>query len=376
VLNYHQNLLQRIGSDTLSAYTRLERVRYIGPKKGILVLYNLFLRKIDRIQKRTALLSRPISLQIESTTRCNLKCMMCDSPVWDRRGMDMKFSDFKKIIDQFPFLTSVNLQGIGEPLLNNDIFKMIEYCKSKKIMVLFTTNATLIDDAVAKKIVDSGLDYIVISVDGATSETFEKIRIGANFDQVMTNIKKLVAASTDSKKPRIIFHFCATNDNIEELPQVLKLAKDIGAYGVESLDVIPWGKDYLKEKLKDKTLSSNIGKAKKIINEAKIEADRMGIKFFWWGHRMDKLYSDSDLQLHADPRLCQQPFRSCFITVDGYVTRCSDIPDPRISNFGNILEQDFDDIWNNSEYRALRKAFLEGKLPDLCKECTKPMGIR
>jgi pyrroloquinoline quinone biosynthesis protein E len=357
-------------------YSRFEKAMHIGPKKNMLTMLNLFLRRIDRMQKRTALLSRPTSLQVESTTKCNLKCHMCDSPIWDRRGMDMKFEDFKKIIDQFPFLVRVNLQGVGEPLLNKDIFKMVAYCKSKKIIVLFTTNATLIDERVAKKIVNSGLDYIVISVDGATRETFEKIRGGAKFNQVIANIKKLVAAKNDLEKPRIMFHFCAMNDNIKELPQVLKLAKDIGAYGVESLDVISWGKDYLKEKLANKTLNSDIERAKKIINKTKIEANRMGIKFFWWGNKMDKLYSDSDLQLHADPRLCQQPFRSCFITVDGYVTHCSDIPDPRTSNFGNILQQNFNDIWNNSEYRALRKAFLEGKLPELCKECTKPMGIR
>lgn len=356
----------------MGVYSRLETARYIGYRKSLKVGLNLFLRKIDLTLNRTALLSRPTSLQLECTTKCNLRCRMCDSPIWDRRGMVMSISDFKKIIDQFPFLVKVNLQGMGEPLLNKDLFKMINYCKSRKIMVLFTTNATLIDDITARKIVDSGLDYIVISVDGATAETFEKIRIGSKFEQVIENIKKLVAARGSLEKPRIIFHFCAMSDNIEELPQVVKLAKDIGADGLEGLDAIFWGKEYLKEKLSDKTLESDIIKAKRIINEAKIEAKRMGLKFFWWGTNEELLSSD-DLSLHPDPILCKAPFRSCFITVDGYVTQCSDIPDPRVSNFGNILEQDFNEIWNSSEYRAFRKAFLRGEIPELCKECTKPM---
>jgi len=356
----------------MGVYSRLEKARNIGLKKSMLVGYNLFLRKIDMSLKRTALLSRPTSLQLECTTKCNLRCMMCDSPIWDRRGMEMKFSDFKKIIDQFPFLVSVNLQGMGEPLLNKDLFKMITYCKSKKIMVLFTTNATLLDEIIAKKIVDSGLDYIVISVDGATPETFERIRRGAKFGQVIENIKKLVVARGELKKPRIIFHFCATMDNIEELPDVVKLAKNVGADGVEGLDVIFWGKKYLKEKLNEKTLESDMVKAKRIINNAKMEAERMGLKFLWWGTTKE-LLSNEKLPLHPDPRLCKAPFRSCFITVDGYVTCCSDVPDPRILNFGNIFEQSFDEIWNSPEYIAFRKAFLKGELPEPCKECTKPM---
>ncbi len=356
----------------MGVYSRLEKAKDMGLKKSMLVGYNLFLRKIDMSLKRTALLSRPTSIQIESTTRCNLKCWMCDSWRWDRRGMTMSFSDFKRIIDQFPFLISVNLQGMGEPLMDKDIFKKVAYCKSKKIVTLFSTNATLINENTAKKIIDSGLDYIVISVDGATPETFERIRVGAKFEQVIGNVKKLVAARGELKKPRIIFNFTATIENIEELPQVVKLAKNTGADGVEAVDVYFWGKDYLKKELASKKLGMDIENAKRIINEAKKEAEKMGLKFLWWG-TTKKLYSAEDTQLHADPKLCKLPFKSCFITVDGYVTYCKDIMDPRVSNFGNILQQDFKEIWNSPGYRALRKAFMEGRLPELCKGCTRPV---
>jgi|Deesub1362B_J571_1020462.scaffolds.fasta_scaffold15116_2 MoaA/NifB/PqqE/SkfB family radical SAM enzyme len=142
-------------------YPKFEKIREIGFKKSILVSYNMLLKKIDKIQKRTSLLSRPISLQIEPTTKCNLKCTFCESPLWDRRGMDMSFSDFKKIIDQFPYLVTLLLQGIGEPLLCKDFFKMIEYCKLKKIIVGITTNGMLMNEEIAKKLVDSKIDYVI-----------------------------------------------------------------------------------------------------------------------------------------------------------------------------------------------------------------------
>ena len=179
-------------------YSRWEKARCVGVKKGTLAFFNSILRKIDEMQARTSLLSNPISLQIEPTTKCNLRCRMCLSPFWDRKGMEMSFTNFKKIIDQFPLLVTINLQGIGEPLLNKDIFKMIEYCKSKKMIVLFTSNGTLINEKVAEKFVDYGLDYVIISMDGAVPETFEKIRIGANFNHVIENVKNLIAIRGDA----------------------------------------------------------------------------------------------------------------------------------------------------------------------------------
>jgi len=354
-------------------YRKLEKARYIGYKKGMMVLFNLFLKKIDKIQKRTKLLSRPISLQLEPTTKCNLRCPFCESPLWDRRGMDMKFSDFKKIIDQFPFLVTLLLQGIGEPLLAKDFFKMIEYCKRKRIIVGITTNGTLIDGQMAKKLVDYEIDYIIISVDGATAETFERIKVGAKFEQVIGNTVNLIKARGERKKPMILFHFTGTNDNIHELPQVVELAEDIGVDIVEAQDTHFWGDEELKERINDKTLRQEIDKSRKFVNEAIIKAKELGIPFNWLGTGGRKsLYSDNELQLHADQRLCQKVFRSCFITVDGYVTTCACCPDPRKLNFGNVLEQDFDTIWNSPKYVALRKARLEGKIPDYCKMCTVP----
>ena len=362
----------------LSSLSDFEKARYFGLKKSMLVLFNLLMKKVDRLQNRTTLLSRPSSLQIEPTTKCNLRCPFCENMVWDRGGMDMKFSDFRRVIDQFPFLVVLLLQGIGEPLMCVDFFKMIEYCKSKRIITGITTNATLLDETTAKKIVESKLDYVIISMDGATPETFEKIRVGAKFNQVIENTRNLVDIRGKSKIPRISFHFSGTNENIHELPEVVKMAKDIGLDGVEAQEIHFWGDTELKKRIIKETLHQEVDTAKKFINEAMVVAKEMGIllDFLGTGGRSsiskDSIYYSEDQQLHADQRLCQQLFRSCFITVDGYVTTCACSPDPRKSNFGNILQQDFDTIWNSPKYSNFRKMRLGGKIPDYCRMCTTP----
>jgi len=358
-------------------YTKLERARYLGLKKGILVGYDIILKKIDKIQKRTRLVFRPTSIQVEPTTKCNLRCEFCESSIWDRKGMDMSFSDFKEIIDQFPYLVELLLQGIGEPLMCKDFFKMVEYCKKKKIIVETVTNATLMDKANVKKLVDSRIDTVMISLDGATPKTFEKTRTGADFEKVIENTKNLVAIRGNLKKPRIVFHFTGTKHNIHELPDVLKLAKKIGIDDVEAQDIHFWGDEKLKNKINRETLRQEIEKSRKIIDQTKQLSKEIGMPFDFLGSgSLKSLYSNMDSQLQADQRLCQKVFKSCFVTVDGYVTTCACVPDPRTINFGNLLKEDFDTIWNNSKYIKMREARQKGKMPEFCRLCTVPHTYR
>lgn len=357
----------------LSSLNDLEKIQYFGLRKSLMLLFNLLLRKIDKIQNRTTLLSKPIALQLEPTTKCNLRCSFCESIIWDRKGMDMKFIDFKKIIDQFPYLMILLLQGIGEPLMCKDFFKMVSYSKSKRIITGITTNATLLDENIAKKIVKSELDYLIISMDGATSETFERIRVGAKFDQVIKNIRNLVDIRGNLIRPMIYFHFTGTNENIHELPLVVKMAKDIGIEGVEMQDTHFWGDVKLKERIEKETLRQDIDTTKKMVNNAIITAKEVGIQLDLLGTgNRSALYSESDLQLHGDQRLCQKVFRSFFVTVDGYVTTCACYPDPRKQNFGNLLKDDLNSIWNSPGYIAFRKARQKGNIPEYCNMCTVP----
>lgn len=172
---------------------------------------------------------KPRKLNIEVTTRCNLNCAMCMRKLWKEDGSDMTMETYRALLPIFPEIEAVNIIGIGEPLLNENVIEMIRLGKEHlppNGAFSLTTNATLLDDTMAKQLVSSGLDDIVVSIDGATSGTYNEIRKDASLDQVLTNVERLNKAKkkSSSQTPRIGFEFVAMKRNIDELPQVVDLA--------------------------------------------------------------------------------------------------------------------------------------------------------
>src|SRR5947209_4005716 len=118
----------------------------------------------------------PRSLQVEVTGACNLRCQMClvrYRPPKHRVRGSMSLDQFKQLVDELPDLDEITLQGLGEPLLAPDLMGMIEYAVGRGISVGFNTNATLMTYTWAEQLVDAGVDWIHVSIDGGTAETFE-----------------------------------------------------------------------------------------------------------------------------------------------------------------------------------------------------------
>ena len=147
----------------------------------------------------------PMNIDLCITSRCNLSCIMCRRTIELKKGItsgifqteqgDMDFNVYKKIIDEAARegVYAVHITGEGEPLLHKDIIKMIKYARSKNILDLFMhTNATLLFDDIAAELLEAGLTRLVISMDSPVKETYEKIRVGADFDVVVDNIKKFM----------------------------------------------------------------------------------------------------------------------------------------------------------------------------------------
>jgi len=148
----------------------------------------------------------PIHLDLESITQCNLKCSLCFQSYNPPEYARMETKLFKKIIDEGAKknLCSVKLQFRGEPLLDTRIVDMVRYAKKKGIIeAMLNTNATLLNGELAKNLIEAGLDKIICSADGYTKEVYENIRIGANFDKVLNNIRCLqsLKKKMGSQKP-------------------------------------------------------------------------------------------------------------------------------------------------------------------------------
>jgi putative metalloenzyme radical SAM/SPASM domain maturase len=216
---------------------------------------------------------KPKKLNIEASSRCNLNCDMCMRKVLLEETGDMSLETYKALLPVFPELESVNIIGIGEPLLNENIIEMIKLGKRHLPSTgtfSITTNATLIDSKMARELVDSRLDDLVVSIDGATAETFNDIRKQAAFDEVLKNIGRLNKAKKEleSVLPRLGFEFVAMKKNIAELPQLVDLADRYSVSFILVTNLLPHTEDMVGQVLYD----YNSDKAIELFNEAVAEA--------------------------------------------------------------------------------------------------------
>lgn len=163
--------------------------KYFWPR----IFYSNFTRNLSsKILRTFNLYPFPSCIEVEVTTKCGLKCIMCEHSYWKEPSIDMSFEQFKSIVDQFPTLAWIGLTGIGESFLNPDFMKMLRYVKSKSITVELYDNFNFTTKDMIKELVDLGVERIYVSLDAATKETYKKIRVGANFEKVIENVKTLL----------------------------------------------------------------------------------------------------------------------------------------------------------------------------------------
>jgi MoaA/NifB/PqqE/SkfB family radical SAM enzyme len=334
------------------------------PTRSLLMRSRRIIALANRIMFRGYAPIEPLALQIETTINCNLKCTMCERTYWPiRHHDDMTFEQFEKILDQFHDLTALSLTGIGEPLLNRDLTKMIAYAKSKGIFVTVTTNATLVNEKTAPEVIGSGLDELSFSMESADPTTFEKIRAGARFDRVLANVGTFMKVKDRmrSRTPEVVLRTVAMNHTVHEVPGLAKLAHELG---IRHLKVAPLVFPYRPD-LDD----PGVDVARKIHGEAKALAKTLGIELEW------------DLIGRAQFRAgsCMVPYHTPYVFKEGYVAPCCLVTqrnarDWVIKNytFGNVLDEGFAAIKNNRRFTEFRRRLLSSnatEIPEICKGC-------
>src|SRR5947208_3614622 len=138
----------------------------------------------------------------------------------------MKFGTFTQIVDQCVGLQELHLQGLGEPMMHPRFFDMVEYAVKKGIKVTTNSNLTLLNNKRAERCVTSGLHCLHISIDGATAETYERIRVRAHFERVVANFERLLAARKllNSEYPHLHLVMVIMRRNLHELPDIVRFA--------------------------------------------------------------------------------------------------------------------------------------------------------
>lgn len=220
----------------------------------------------------------PRKLNIELTTQCNLDCAMCMRKVWKEDSGDMTLETYNALLPAFSDIEAINLIGIGEPLLNENILEMIRLGKlhlSSNGTFSLTTNAILIDRRMAKQLVSAGADDIIVSIDGVTADTFSRIRGGAKLDEVLRSIELLNKAKEQgvSQLPRIGFEFVAMKRNVAELPRLVDLAAQYGVGFIIVTNLLPHTEEMNQQIIYD----FNSDQAIELFNAASAEAKRRNL---------------------------------------------------------------------------------------------------
>ena len=177
----------------------------------------------------------PQYVQIEPVGQCNLRCRMCPIQFRGEGGPGqprayMEIEVFCTLVDQFPSMTELQLQGLGEPLLHPQFFDMVRHAAERGIRVSTNTNLTVLTEQRAEECVRSGLHTLHISLDGATPETYQAIRVRARFERILRNLRRLVQTRIrlESPLPHLRLVAVVMRENLEELPGLVKLAHDEG----------------------------------------------------------------------------------------------------------------------------------------------------
>ena len=333
----------------------------------------------------------PRTLQVEVTAACNLRCRMClvrYRPPLDRAMASLSFEAFRDVVDAVPDVEQVTLQGLGEPLLAPDLFRMIEHASARGIRVGFNTNATLLTRATAERLVSAGLDWLCVSLDGATAATYESIRDGAKLAKVEANVRGLVAVmrARGAVRPRLSLVFVAMRRNVAELPGVVRLAD---AWGVPTVrvqnlshsfsDTDPAGayreiRDYAaREALwpgaEPRAGSPTDATATRAFAAARAAAAETGVTL-----RLPSLEEAPAARMPGAPG-CDWPWGSAYVRHDGRVQPCCMLMGGDRAILGDVRAESFAAVWRGPAYEAFRAALTTGAPPTVCRGCSMYRGI-
>jgi len=317
-------------------FNRFFTKKYFSTKK----LLNLSKAIIAQRNKSIKLRHMPYVAYIDPTNICPLRCPLCPTGLREqgrKTGM-MSFQTCKKIIDQIKdYVFFIRFYNWGEPLLNKEIFRMIDYAHQNNIGTSFSTNLIPANSKIIEKITRSPLDYLIVSIDGTNQEAYEKYRKGGNFNKVINNLKYLVSLKNPNLKVEWLYVINKYNEG--QMQKAEELAKNIG---VDILHFSPTVDCLSATQMNDR--------GKEIYKEFSV-----------------------DYETNCSPsKTCSWLYSRMVFNWNGTVGPCCALDDQRF-DFGDINKDSIKNIWNNNKYQLARRIFkddLQDKYPGfVCSRC-------
>lgn len=290
----------------------------------------------------------PVSLSFEPTTSCNLRCPECPSGLraFTRPTGMLQPELFRKVMDEVSDkLWYLIFYFQGEPYLNPDFLNLVKYASDKGVYTATSTNAHYLTDANAKRTVESGLDRLIISIDGTTQEVYQQYRIGGKLEKVLEGTRNILKwkKKLKSKTPHVIFQFLVVKPNEHQIPELLKLAEEMGVdeVGLKTAQVYDY--EHGNALIPDNTIYSRYRK------------------------KADGTYEIRNRLLNH----CWKLWHSCVITWDGSVVPCCFDKDAEFK-MGNLQHEKFEELWQSEPYMNFRSSVLRSRDEiEMCRNCTE-----
>lgn len=302
----------------------------------------------SRFLGRASLTGMPMSISIEPTTSCNLRCPECPSGLrsFTRPTGMLDQSLFRNVIDQLaPTLSYLTFYFQGEPFLNPQFLDMVKYASQKGIYTATSTNAHYLNSDTALATVKSSLDRLIISIDGTTQETYESYRVGGTLEKVVEGTRNIMKWKKElkSKTPHVIFQFLVVKPNEHQVPDVFSLARSLGVDHVELKTAQIYNYENGSELIPTQDRYSRYRKLKNGSYEIK-----------------NKLLNE-----------CWKMWHSCVVTWDGKVVPCCFDKDAHFV-LGDLNNNSFKEIWNGEKYNDFRNTLIRSRSEiEICRNCTE-----
>lgn len=303
---------------------------------------------LTRLLKRPVQWGLPFTVSFEPTTACNLRCPECPSGLraFTRPTGNLRADFFRRAIDELaPELLYLIFYFQGEPYINPQFLDMVAYAHRRRIYTITSTNGHFLDDDTARRTVESGLDRLIISVDGTTQEVYEQYRIGGRLKTVLEGAARVVywKKRLRSRTPHIVFQFLVVRPNEHQIPDIYRLARQIGVDEVA-------------------------------LKTAQLYNYRHGHPLMPAQERYARyrLAPSGAYELkHPLLNHCWKLWHACVITWNGMVVPCcfdKDAAHP----MGSLQEKAFREVWKGEAYQTFRRALLQGRSQiDICANCTE-----
>jgi MoaA/NifB/PqqE/SkfB family radical SAM enzyme len=315
----------------------------------------------------------PRSLYLETTSRCNSLCETCILTFGGREPQrDLTWDEFRRVVDQFPALERVLLHGIGEPLLNRDLPRMVGHLKARGARVLFNSNAITLAPRLARALLDAGLDELRVSLDASTPATYARIRGVDALDKVVRNLEALrgLKAGLGAARPAVSLWFTALRDNIEEIPGLIPLALRVGAPEIHLQRLVYNGLGLATEA---QSLHGRLHERETaLIDATAADARAAGVLFSASGATAPEL-SLTPARDGQPWSACRRPWTLAYVTVGGNVLPCCIAPwitghyDGIV--LGNLYREPLEAIWWGDRYRRFRRDLQTAAPPEPCRGC-------